>query len=217
MTTMASFPVTQCPQCEGAIFTYGYGSTNTFGARYWTDMRQIAPMSPDHSMLKVCPHCDHLYWFDEVEMVGEVDSNEKVEDHYQGARHGNEPELEHYLRSVSMVADDPDKLEYVRIRIWWAGNDPRRGDESERDSSFEGQLASFEKHNLEELLPILATGDTGRQVLYAEALRELGRFDDCLAAIPEVENGPLADVANLIRGLAEKQDPLVAEILGEDW
>ena len=50
-----------------------------------------------------------------------------------------------------------------------------------------------------------------------EALRELGRFDACLAAIPEVENGPLANVANLIRGLAEKQDPLVAEILGEDW
>jgi hypothetical protein len=52
------------------------------------------------------------------------------------------------------IGGDPEKLEYIRIRIWWAGNDPRRSDQSDRDSRLERELERFEKDHLQELLPI---------------------------------------------------------------
>ena len=88
----------------------------------------------------------------------------------------SETELSEHCRSKGLYPE--------QVAQW------REACETDRDSRLERELERFEKDHLQELLPILAKGGTGRQALYAEALRESGKFDDCLTSIPEVQMNP---------------------------
>lgn len=168
-------------------------------------------MSPDRSPLRVCPHCGHVYWFDEAKLLGDVDVDKKPEDFYPGAKYSYEPKFEHFVRGIRLGEHDPQKLEYIRIRVWWAGNDARRSADSEEPSALI-PLSEAERENLETLYPILLAGDEGQRLLGAEVLRELGRFEECLAILEGATSPRLSTPADLIRSLAMNGDSVVAEI-----
>lgn len=175
-------------------------------------MRMFAPMSPDRSLLRVCPHCAHLYWFDAAERLGEVDVDDEPEESFPGAKYSYEPTFEHYVSAIPLFEHDAEKLEYLRVRVWWAGNDARRS-AADGDEPSHIPLSAVERENLEKLCPRLLAGDERQRLLGAEALRELGRFEECLECLAEISSPRLMRVKALIEGLASAGNLLVAEIL----
>jgi hypothetical protein len=97
------------------------------------------------------------------------------------------------------------------VRPLWAGNYARRSSDSDEPSALI-PLSEVERENLEKLYPILLAGDEGKKLLGAEALRELGRFDECLASLVGITSPRFSIPADLIRSLAMNGKVPVAEI-----
>ena len=62
-----------CPKCKGVARYMTLMSGNTFGARVWTDGKQVAPMLPNPPAVVKCRHCEECYWLSEAEEIGSVD------------------------------------------------------------------------------------------------------------------------------------------------
>ncbi|MDC3957536.1 hypothetical protein KEG38_27000 [Polyangium jinanense] len=98
----------------------------------------------------------------------------------------------------------------LRIKAWQAGNDARRGADSVAAVAWSNEAAE----NLEALVALLSEDDPDERLMKAEALRELGRFETCLALLARPLPGKYEIVVRTIRSLAERNVPGVAELRG---
>ena len=198
--------IRRCSACSQAIEQRTIASGNTFGATFWTDGKREAPMLPDRPKLIACPHCHALLWIDQLKELAAVDPR-KGRERFVTALPCQTPRFGDYLSFLRRGALTPDKERYVRVRAWWAGNDERRKTVPKLP------LSQAERSNLSALIRILEKSAPGGDILMrAEALRELGRFDEVLAllAMPVGEDWERA--AGVIRGLAEQAQPFVERL-----
>ena len=118
-------------------------SGNTFGARFWTDGKQEAPMLPDQPWLRRHPETDELFWSDECEEIAE-ETPWGEDESYPKVPFAEEPTLDDYRRAlVSGIVTTPEQMRYVFMRYWWAVNDPlRHGDASTTPPSENNSFSS---------------------------------------------------------------------------
>lgn len=167
-----------CPYCSAAAKLRTYEPVEPVGAVSWTDGYQEIPDMPRLPNIARCYDCHTLYWVGLAPQVGfmmpgEEPSEEKLgwtelpevlpakeEDYFEaleeGLAHGEEQELE------------------LRVFAWWRGNDKfRRSDDHVRHST-----DSRSVENLRRIVELTEEGDHEIVLFRAEALRQLGRFED---------------------------------------
>ena len=161
-------------------------------------------MLPDRPLLVMCPHCHVPLWIDEVEKLGVVGPWGDEEGQFKDARLYDIPSLDDYFELLAIGVGEPKKERYVRVRAWWAGNDKRRA-----PGASETPITSREAANITTLVLTMDESD-GRDLLTkAEAMRELGRFDDALSLLAKSADAGTAQAVEIIRNLSEKRDPYV--------
>jgi hypothetical protein len=201
--------IRKCSACGRHIAQYTIGSGNTFGARFWTDGKRDAPMLPDQPWLVKCPHCSTLVWIDEQKQVGEIEPwgpRGETSERFKDARPASEPTLTEYTAFLSAGVRDEKKERYVRLRTWWAGNDARR--EGGRPTP----MTDIEAANLRSFLTLLNDQEDNDRIMKAEALRELGMFEDAEALLATRFEEGLMQAVGIIRSLNQKRSPAVAEM-----
>ena len=166
----------KAPGCKRPVKFSTIASGNTFGATFWTDGKREASMLPDEPWLRKSPSEGVLFWSDECEQIGQTypfgSEDEKPE--WKDLDYAEEPSEEDYLSALqSDLAGTAEKSRYLRMRLWWAGNDRIRQDRA---------LGLSARHieNLKEFVAILSEEDDDQRIMKAEVLRELSRFDDAL-------------------------------------
>jgi hypothetical protein len=102
-------------------------------------------------------------------------------------------------------------MQWLRIRLWQALNDPRRATTQTRSPAAEEALQELFLANLEELVPLLDQNEPRERLMKAEALREMGRFEQALRLLLDI-GAELESQARQIRALAMKRDALVAKL-----
>jgi len=198
--------IRKCSVCSKSIEQHTIGSGNTFGATFWTDGKREAPMLPDQPWLVMCPHCQAPLWIDELEKIGEVEP--------WGDRHGKfkdsiayeTPSFDDYVALLEKGVGSPKKERYVRLRLWWAGNDARR------TSTKEIPISSSEASNLTAFAEMCDEGDANDLVMKAELMRELGRFDDARALLARPVDRSISQAVEIIKSLVVKGDRYVREM-----
>ena len=152
-------------------------SGNTCGMRSWTDGRSIAPMLPENPWLRIHPATGELFWSDEtVEVAKEAPWEPKRK--FAKVPFAVEPDLAGYRRALaSGMGNTRDKLFYLRLRFWWAANDPFR------DGGTDAQLPEDFGENLEALAAMMDPAKPEDALMVAEAWRQLGRFDEAAALL----------------------------------
>ena len=201
--------IRECSACGKHIAQDTIASGNTFGARFWTDGKRDAPMLPDQPWLVRCGHCGTLVWIDEQTQVGEIDpwgSKSDDESAFRDARLASTPTLQEYAVFLQGGVSDKQKEFYLRLRAWWAGNDPRR------DSQKSVGLDSFETGNLRSLIALLDESEDNSRLMKAEALRELGEFADAEKLLATDFEDELAQAVAIIRRLNQQRVTTVAEL-----
>lgn len=201
--------IRKCSACGKLIAEHTIDSGNTFGARFWTDGKRDAPMLPDAPWLVKCAHCAALVWIDEQEQVGKVEPWGLLEQYpaeFKDARSLETPSLEGYFAALSTPISDGQKERYIRLRAWWAGNDPRR----ETDQA--GPMSDQEIANLRAFLSFLDEADENDRIMKAEALRELRMFTEAKAVLSGSFSDDLAQAAAIIKGLAEHRVAIVQKM-----
>lgn len=196
--------IRKCSACFKPIQQRTLGSGNTFGATHWTDGKLQAYMLPDRPLLVMCPHCHVPLWIDELEKLGVVGPWGDEEGQFKDARRYETPSLDDYFALLAIGVGEPKKERCVRVRAWWAGNDKRRA-----PGASEMPITSREAANILALALTLDESDARDLLMKAEAMRELGRFDDTLSLLAKSADAGTAQAVEIIRSLSEKRDPYV--------
>ncbi len=201
--------IKKCLKCSGLIEEHTIESGNTFGAIFWTDGKRDAPMLPDQPWLVKCPHCQTLLWIDEQEEVTEIEPFGD-DGEYKGAKSYSLPCLQDYFDELAKNNLNREKEPYVRVRLWWVGNDKRRDDNNVKQN-----MSSKEEENLQALIKMLGSSDDDR-IMKAEIMRELKEFEGAMELLKKPFTDELSQVALMIGKLAKSRNPFVAKIKFED-
>jgi len=201
--------IRMCSACGKLIAEHTIDSGNTFGARFWTDGKRDAPMLPDAPWLVKCQHCSTPVWIDEQEQVGKIEPwGPRDQDiaEFKHARPPETPSLEDYFAALSLLVSDRQKERYIRLRAWWAGNDPRR------ETDHASPMSEQEIANLRAFLSFLDEADENDRIMNAEALRELGMFTEAEFLISGAFSDTLGQAAEIIKNLTEQRIAVVQEM-----
>ena len=200
----------KAPGCQKPVKFSTIASGNTFGATFWTDGKREAPMLPDNPWLRKSPSEGILFWSDECEEIGSIGGwhaeDEDPHPEWDDLEFAVEPTEADYFEAIENgVGDTTEKLRYLQVRLWWAGNDVIR---KNPDKSLP------EKHlkNLEALEVLLDEDDPDERLMRAEVCRELGKFDEARQLLDFVYPDDYQVAVGIISGLCEEDNSKVARL-----
>jgi len=172
MTTPGPDHFFSCPHCKAVLRRWTIGSGNTFGSTLWSDGYLDAPMLPRAVQATRCPSCAKVFFVEDADVEA--------------------------LSELIPQTEGRDRLRYLCMQIWHIYNqayrNPKAKGQVQRPAGFNG--------NLERLLGLLDDDRGQDQIMKAEALRELGRHAEALAALQDVD-AELGWVADQIRAMAQ--------------
>jgi hypothetical protein len=201
--TLGPARIMKAPGCEKLVKFATIMSGNTFGATFWTDGKREAPMLPDQPWLRKSPLENVMFWSDECEEVGkEPVLGNKGDD----LKFAVEPSEEDYFLALNEgIAKTEQQEFYLRMRLWWSGNDFIR--KKERES-----LTMPHLHNLRVFLALLKDEDDNQRLIKAEVLRELSQFEEALALLQSNFPEGYARAVAKIQQLAQQGEARVAQL-----
>jgi hypothetical protein len=189
--------VLACPHCGALSRLFTLSSGSPIGAVSWTDGYQDMPDAPRQPNLVRCHGCGKLHWTVEAREIGMIDPAASAENRDVKYADFSQPEPptdgtpppEAWLTAPAMksldeagylealqegLASTPEQELELRIYAWWRGNDPHRKlDTTSRFPSSAEAIA-----NAERLIELTKDGEHELVLFRAEALRQLGRFDE---------------------------------------
>lgn len=178
--------ILECPKCRALVMVSTLASGNTFGAKWWTDGKMEAPMMREQPAITECSGCGDFYWLSDAKVVGEYEFGDsppeknKVFDLWIRATRVFEMTEEMLSEAISEgAAQNRDQELYLRMRLWWAGNDPFRS-VHERDISPESQeTAALKKmqEQISDLLQKLRKESTRRKIRVLKNVLEAEKWE----------------------------------------
>jgi hypothetical protein len=208
--------VISCPKCQGLARYMTLKSGNTFGARVWTDGKQLAPMLPLPPTVVKCRHCAECYWLADAEEIGTIDrwqgEGQQVNPAWVDAQAVEEPAEEEYYQALEKgLATSTEQERELRVLAWWRRNDSFRDAPKEKAHRIAHPPGSWRK-NLEGLARLLTQEDDNDRLMQAEVLRELGEFESAKQILNRVDSPDIAEIVRQIRSLCDTRDTCVREL-----
>ena len=192
-----------CPACRTAVAEISLMSGNTLGATFWSDGKVDAPMMPDLPDVVRCPSCAAVFRLSTAEEALDVDA--------ESLPWPPDPDADLFREALEagLAESEPDEVG-LRLRWWWAANDPHRGGEPSPPNE---PMAA----NLGRLADLLGSDADSGHTVGAEVVRALGRFEEAAALYERAEaaadeGSALAERAAQLRPLAEAGSRAVVEV-----
>ncbi|MFP4364226.1 MAG: hypothetical protein ACLFR1_10200 [Spirochaetia bacterium] len=183
-----------CTHCRNIFIRNTLGSSNTIGARVWSDGRVFAVMAPTPPVITQCGNCGTWFFLEDARKVGYVPMG-VFDSHRSIIPTTDDLEYPDYLQAIQSglfrvdtagVFDEGKTRErelVLRERLLWSLNDKVRG----REEGLPQGFASVFRENLRRIIELTEPAeDRGALVLRAEALRELGNTDQCVLEIEKL-------------------------------
>jgi hypothetical protein len=175
--------IVACPSCGAAARHITLLSGNTLGARVWTDGKQMAPMLPSPPEVVQCHACPTAYWLRSAKVVSGPDRAMSVGSDVPRVEEPSEQE--YYDAIAAGLAKSAEEEVRLRVLAWWRANEELRSYEEGVLLPTRPLSQAFQE-NLEMLLSLL-DDEQSHLLMRAEALRQLGRFDDAERVLREVD------------------------------
>lgn len=215
MTTPGPDHFFSCPHCKTVLRRCTIGSGNTFGSTLWSDGYLDAPMMPRAVQATRCPSCAKPFFVEDAEDLGEHwtygsyrdDSEGPLPEGYKDAPAVDDATPD-ALSDLKGQTEDRDRLRYLCMQSWHLYNRPYRNPKAKGSVT---RPAEFDS-NLEQLIGLLDNDRGQDQLLKAEALRELGKHAESLAALENID-GELGWVTDQIRAMAQAGVTVVGVLL----
>lgn len=213
----AGILVLGCPDCGGVGTYRTFGSWNTIGARQWTDGWMSARMMPNRPQVVQCVHCDRAHWIRDSEILerfSSVQVPESAPEEWRRAAMVEAPDEQGYYRAIREgLGRDPERDLELRTLAWHVSNHPYR----ERAEGLTPPPESGERwDNLCAMLALLEHGEGRMALQKAEVLRQLGRWQESLAALDQVKEPDYERFVLAIRAGCQAGNQLVIELPLDD-
>ncbi len=165
-------------------------------------------MLPDEPWLRKSPSEGVMFWSDECETIGQIDifSRDSEKPEWVDLDYAEEPSEGDYIAAFqSGFGSTAEKERYIRMRLWWRGNDrTRQGEITELSDAHRDNLQSFEV--------ILSEEDDSQKLMKAEVLRHLSRFEEALRLLDSEFPKTYSHAVKRIRDLVFCSDDKVATL-----
>ncbi|MFZ0435001.1 MAG: hypothetical protein WAL87_03365 [Chthoniobacterales bacterium] len=175
---------------------------------HWTDGKSEESMLPDRERLFKSFSEDLLFWTGEWEIVQSINTSgtDTIEERWSDARCTGDILKEDYYRAIAEgMADNAEKLLYLRKAIWWAENDPFRHGETKEPQAHDRQ-------NLEQILKMMDLSNPDDLLCAAEIHRELSQFSNALSLLEREIPDEHQMLSQAIRERALAEDPAVVPL-----
>ncbi|MBK8167987.1 MAG: hypothetical protein IPK64_18740 [bacterium] len=202
-----------CPDCGGVGTYQGCSSWNTLGARQWTDGWISARMKPDLPQVVQCIHCDRAHWIRDAVILEKYSSYkvpESAPEEWRRAAKVKSPDEQEYYNAIreGLGRDQEHDLQ-LRTLVWHVSNHPYR----EPAEGLAPPPESGERwDNLCAMLALLEDGEGRVALQKAEVLRQLGRWQESLAALEQVNEPDYEQFVLAIRAGCQARNTLVIEL-----
>lgn len=194
-----------CPFCGKEKEIMSLISGNTFGAEYWSDNKQIAPMLPEISFVQKCPQCGKYY----IRTRQEVRYTKDGWSMEQGLLSYAEMK-EAFVQLSKEGYEDPNEEPNVRVMLHHAYNDYyHRGKEHPEIVAADWNLFV---DNAKWLIDNVLDDD----ILKAEYYREIGEYDKSLSLLESrnrTDDSFLEQFVEEVREKAANKDNRVFQIM----
>lgn len=170
--------VIACPHCQAPARIFQLAIESEVGAITWSDGYRDLPMLPRPPRITCCHACGKAFWVGEGVPLG-----------YYFADNPEAPKVPAWTDAPYVTPLDEagvfkaidDGLAYnadleleLRVLAWWRGNDAFR-----KDDALVGHATSPTAiANMERFIEMMTGGEEDLLLFRAEALRQLGRFDE---------------------------------------
>lgn len=241
MTSYAQPLVIQCPQCRSCLYRRRLRSFNDFGAMGWSDGYTSIFGLNSVSNLGRCGYCRKVFWLDDAEELGILpkespaigafsriyhrltgDSSGALEHEriwnetpweWKSAKPAETPDFFDLKTALAdMNSLTPEREVWVRRALWFRGNDHRRLNREGKPHRDKPWMSDDEvRQNMLSLLSLIEQGRDSPVMEKGELLRELGRFDEAITVLSEID-GECRSQAELIAGFARSGDSVVREV-----
>lgn len=208
--------VVRCPLCGHLGHYDTINSGNTFGAKVYTDGRQVAPMLPEIAPVALCRGCSGAFWLKQAQALGSYEpyglDADRPDPAWAAADRLGEPDEGTYFQWMDrLLAWRPERERALRLHAWWRGNDRHRGGKpAEADAGPDHVVAR--EANMRALLPLLHSADDSDALMRAEVHRELGEFSQALSELAAPLPDGFGTAVRRLRSLAEAGDRQVREL-----
>ncbi len=208
--------VIRCPLCSALAQYPTIASGNTFRAVYYTDGKRVAPMLPDTPSVVRCAACRGVFWCAAAAEVGEFYEHRKdtaaVDADWRKAGKLHEPDEGEYLAALDrLIASSPGEERSIRLFAWWRGNDHHRGS-SPAPAPDNPKVVSLRHANMHQLIALLDTAEPSDQLMRAEALRQLGEFDQAVAILSKPFPPDYGTAISRLLGLCAMRDTVLQKL-----
>ncbi len=190
--------VLACPHCQSLARLFTIANPDPTGSVSWSDGYQEMPLTPAQPNISRCTNCSKLMWVAECPPVGMIDENVPAPEHeaWKKLPYIEPVEEADYLEALkSGMATEPERETELRVFAWWRANDKHRRNEG--PGRYPQSPEAVE--NLTRLVDLLKDGEHEFVLFRAEALRQLGRFDEAR----DILHGICSDYAIARERLAE--------------
>jgi hypothetical protein len=175
--------VLACPHCQTLARLFTVAGADATGGTSWTDGYQEMPMTPAQPNISRCRKCGKLMWVAQCAPVGMIEETEPPKPEHAEWR--ELPYLEPvdeagYIEALETgMAEYPEQETELRVFAWWRSNDRNRRSQGPGRHPQSAEAVA----NLEKLVELLKDGEHEFVLFRAEALRQLGRFDEARDAL----------------------------------
>ena len=168
----------ECPRCKNIMSKKSLISGNNFGAKGYSDGKEIAPMLPKFPVITKCSDCGALFWLN-----AETKTDKKPENNIHWAQFLTIDEL---FLALDQDENKTWKRERIlRRKIWWAYNDRVRNGEK---IFLNDQDKKRWYKNINELIHLINPDNINEKIALAELYRHIGEFKKSEEIINSLDN-----------------------------
>lgn len=219
-TTPGPTSIIQCPGSDELRQVPSINSGNTFGAVFWTDGYMVAPMLPRFPVITRCTAAGPIFWVSTAKTVGSMPpwgAEADTPQAWRNAQTVRDLREEEFLLAIAQgLGDTPEKLNYLRRQAWWEANHAHRprGDAAPPAAASDFAPGTPARANLEALAAAQDEAQPEQRLTKAEALRELGQFDEAARLLDDdrLKDARLQRWVTMIRERIQLRDARVAKL-----
>lgn len=192
----------KCPGCDNLLRNEIVMSSNTFGAKLYSDGKAVSPMLPEPIILTSCKKCNTMFWLSHLRTLGSIGWDTSENPEWENAEELELLDIPEYLNALKIgIAKNKKEEIFIREKIWWLYNDRIRNNRklflNENDELiYLENISKFIKllnqsSILNKILSLFNLNNKKHTITLAELNRNLGNFEDCIRTLKNIDDKDL--------------------------
>ena len=186
----------KCPQCGELSGSYQLISTNTLGARIYSDGYTSGVMYEESPVITKCIKCNKIYWLDK-NIIGEYNMYLTKNTEWQKAPDPEELESDDLITALNdKIYSNKEEELYLRYQLWVYLN----REELNKDKQ------AFYESNCKELIKLYNMEDIDEKLRIAELYRNIGNFAECVKILEAINDKDYSQTKELLLEECKKEN-----------